>query len=757
MIRNEYLKSGLQSILKDILFVICLSVLVLRTTVTEGMNLQLGGKSLDFSTMIFSQSISLVLVLIFTAWFISALWQKIFVYRFTGIEIPVLFFLVAAVVSTIFASDKRAAINQTSIFVSIMLTMIVLTQLLDSPVKIKIVLMALIASAIVNCFEIMNQFLVTNDMMIDQYEKSPQDMLQALKIIPGTLNHMLFEHRLYSKDIKGFFTTSNSAGSFLILSLFSAAVLLHIVYRRIKLDKYSRNILTAVTVIIAVSFFVTGSRGAMVSFVAAAVLLAGYFFFGAKVARHKKLCILVVLVVITAVCGTVVLYGMAKGTLPGGNAMMVRWQYWTSAAQMCMDNFKTGIGPGNFSTAYLHYKPASAIESVSDPHNFVLSIMSQFGPLGLAAFLCIIFIPLLKVIFKADAGFADLQQAGDRKKLTGILIAAVCLTMLVVRPFGVPVTLSQSGIDNIIAVLTLYAGPASAFFISFMLLNSALSVVKFESAELKVIAVFLFCAVCGVLIHNLIDFALFEPSVFSFFSCVLACLLVLSSGKIVSIHISRPARWLATVICINMVICAFGFTFLPSLQSCLKIQRAVKLSQKSQFDEAAKILYETQYDDKFGSSGPAMNAGLFMQRFNLAGKKIQFLKNSQQCLFTAIKRDPTDYRNYENLSRLYSSLAFYEPDKRDFWLGEALEAAESARERYPGLGRFYFNIGYLNELLGDRQAALENYRKAIEIEDSFQSQFAVMYPGRETISRIDPRKYLMAKQKVSLLSNQQQQ
>ena len=62
--------------------------------------------------------------------------------------------------------------------------------------------------------------------MLEQYKDDPNSILQPLGIQPGSLNHMLLEHRIYSKDVRASFTTSNSAGSFAILASFASIALL---------------------------------------------------------------------------------------------------------------------------------------------------------------------------------------------------------------------------------------------------------------------------------------------------------------------------------------------------------------------------------------------------------------------------------------------------------------------------------------------------------------------------------------------------
>ena len=57
--------------------------------------------------------------------------------------------------------------------------------------------------------------------------------------------------------------------------------------------------------------------------------------------------------------------------------------------------------------------------------------------------------------------------------------------------------------------------------------------------------------------------------------------------------------------------------------------------------------------------------------------------------------------------------------------------------------------------MGNAEIAIEQYGKAIEIEDEYRVQFRVMYPTREEIvSRLGDKKYLFAKQRIKHLRNQ---
>ena len=131
-------------------------------------------------------------------------------------EIGLILFGAAAILSSLGASDKRAAVNHATILLAPVLAALLLTQILDRPGRIRVVLIVIVALGIVSAYQCAEQFLVSNAITIEQYEKDPSMLLGPLGIEPGTFQHFLFEHRLYSRGIRGFFTTSNSAASFAI-------------------------------------------------------------------------------------------------------------------------------------------------------------------------------------------------------------------------------------------------------------------------------------------------------------------------------------------------------------------------------------------------------------------------------------------------------------------------------------------------------------------------------------------------------------
>ena len=482
-VNSNFSKSKAQRILEYILLALCLCVIALRTTYTEGPATQSTALLANLSDNVYSLSVSAVLLLAFVCWFIWSLCSKRFLYRFTAIEIGLSLFCVAAFVAGIAAENKRAAITDAVCLLAPVFMAVLLVQVLDSQSKIKLVLIVIAALGVVSAYQCAEQLFVSNHAMIDQYEQAPQTMLEPLGIQPGSFQQFLFEHRLYSRGVRGFFTTSNSAGSFAILASFAAVALFIEKFKKRKSPTSSPLCFINSGIAVAVVVFglvITRSKGAIAASVIAAAMFTAYLCFGSWIRAYKKAILIVCLLLVLTGGAAVVWYGLTYDRLPGGSSMLVRWQYWEAAVKMYADHWPAGVGPGNFAHFYTHYKPAVALESVADPHNFLLSILTQYGPLGLVGFLALVSVPLARAISTIPVASSQKTHHVEPTFRTlavtfGIIVS---LGLLLIRPIIMPVV-PRDTLDVIIyVVFTLYIVPVIAFLIGFWLLTTNEKVAK---------------------------------------------------------------------------------------------------------------------------------------------------------------------------------------------------------------------------------------------------------------------------------------
>lgn len=767
---------------------LCLCLIALRVTFTEGATAQSPTLPANLTDTIYSLSVSTLLIFSFLLWFVLSFCSRRFIYRLTGIEIGLCIFCAAAVISGFAASDKRLAITNIAVSLGPILLAVLLAQMLDSASKVKLVLAVIAAAGVATAYQCAEQYFSSNQMTIEQYEQDPETVLAPLGIEPDTFRHFLFEHRLYSKGVRGFFTTRNSAGSYLLMALFAAFALF---IDKLKRDKsqllrsvwlfvcgsvasaalFAVGSLALMAVFVAVALFIgkffargaavgiilaalflTVSRGAIMGLLFAVAVFIALLRFGNQLRAYRKAVVLALLLLAAAGGWVLVSYGLKHGELPGGNSMLVRWQYWHASAKMYADHPLTGVGPGNFAHSYQHYKPAAAPESVADPHNFPLAILTQYGPLGLIGFLAMIFVPMWRT---ASSDPSSPPQLPSRQQPPFGTLALVFLTitsafLLFVRPM-LTSTEPVDSIDVLIYVaLTMYLAPVVAFIVGFLLITAPLRTAratKRPPQDAHITTLTIVCALSGVMLHNLIDFAIFEPGVYTAFWAMIACLISINHRRDSRAEVVLQPKLLAKILIAAaalLVVWAYVYyALVPVGAATSKIQKAHRAVSAGRFQHAHVLLAAAATDDRLSPAALDLSGRLYVERYERTGER-DLLEKASQCFLRAIERDPEHFKNYEKLGSVYDLLG---------QTPKAYEYCLEAVRLYPGSGRLRLNLAQAAEKLGKTDVALKNYRKAVEIEDSYRRQFQRMYPEREEIvSRLGDEKYQFAKGRIKQLT-----
>ncbi|MBN1359996.1 MAG: O-antigen ligase family protein [Sedimentisphaerales bacterium] len=802
MTEDRRRRTGVRRLPSCVLLGLYLCVLALRVTYTESPTAQTAAR-IGLSDTAYSLTLSGLLIFGFVFWLVWRICTDRFTYRFTGIEIGLAVFLVACLVSTAGASDKRLAISQVVILLGPILAALLVAQLLDSPLKIRLVLIIVGALAVVSAYQSAEQFLVSNQITIEQYEKAPETLLEPLGIEPGSFQQFLFEHRLYSRGIRGFFTTSNSAASFGTCAAFTAIALLasrwqalrkrrerlgSVIYILLALVSIAAGLLlnhsktaiallaskwqtlrqhwkevgpaayellalVLVAAIVIAGLLLTQSKGGILGFVLAGLLFALLLYRGKWLLAHRRSAwalLALAMALSVAAVWLAVSYGLKHGRLPGGNSMLVRWQYWVASVQMVQDHPLAGVGPGNFAENYLHYKPAAAPESVADPHSLPLSLLAQYGPLGLLGFLAMVLGPIIKSLRGAAPEHEPSARQSPAKGPALATLAGMCAALLVLRPILIPMPATDDVTVATYQIVALYVAPAAAFLIGFLLLAAPMIGPggKRNGARSNLLPVALGCAVFGVLVHNLIDFAIFEPGVWMTFWLLLACLVALRSHQqeLPSGGRTFPARSkaIAVIVALALLAAFWHYAWRPAYDVGSRVQRAQRAAAMGLFEQAHR-LYEAAFQaDPLSSAPLSLRGSLYVQQYEEGSeRRSRLLEEAAQSFRRAAQVSPADYRNYEKLGTVYTRLDRYE---------HAYEWYSRAIERYPGSGRLRFERAQAAERVSDALAALADYRQAVEIEEAYRAQFRTMYPEREIVSRLGEERYQTAKARIAELS-----
>lgn len=746
---DSFSKSKGLVILEHIIFVLCLCAIAMRATFTEGIDPHAAAKFGGIASTIYSLGVSGMLILLFLVWFVVNYSAKKFRYRFTNLEIGICIFIIGSIFAGTAAANKRLAITNIVTLIAPIAMAIVLVQTLNCRSRIKMLLYVIAALGIVSTYQCYEQ-IHWNDQQIKFYQQDPEAALSMQGIRTGTLRHWQYEHRLYSKDIKGFFTTSNSAGSFAILASFAAAALVLEKFKKRKsnaTDTGKLLISAAAGAAVILGLLLTKSKGAIAAASISAIMFVSYLCFGNWLKKHRRAVITSCLMAVLIVAAGVIYYGLTYDKLPGGNSMLVRWQYWRASAEMYTDFFPNGVGPGNFAAFYTHYKPPAALETVSDPHNFLLSMLTQYGLVGFIGFIVLFFIPLSKVI---DTRLVPTENSTGNLTLKTkiILLTIVSAAMLFLRPLLIKMPHGGSSEQVFAASIILYLMPVIVFIAGFVLLTAGEN--KSENRDITIAA--MFCGIIGVLIHNLIDFAIFEPGVYTTLWAVMACLIAANhQAKAIPYVVQQPKTSSKLFIAGSAVILTLAYVsyvFVPVVKAGTKVQKAL-----TNPENAHQLLTAAAEDDPLDPTALNLNGIIYLRKYQQAQNPDSIiLEKAVLCFKNAIERSPVNFKFYENLADTYIIYSNVEPKEEDEeYLTKAFKNMHSAITCYPGSARLWFKTAQLSEKMQATEDAITQYQKAIKIEDDFRTQFQTMYPDYKIFSRLGDQKYDLAKQRIEEL------
>lgn len=249
--------------------------------------------------------------------------------------------------------------------------------------------------------------------------------------------------------------------------------------------------------------WLTGSNGAMIAALAAALTAGVLYAFRARCAAHARRWATTGVALYFVVMAGVALLGMSRGTLPG-SSLAFRWEYWSAAMRAWETAPWTGIGRENFQDAYCQFKSAAAVEEVRDPHNLWVSLLVETGPAGLLGGLFLLGIWAVAALRSMLEASADTRQEEFRGAwlLAGLLILLLALHLGLSRA-----PLADSNIGFLWLIET--AGVA--------LIAGAIGWAVFKASQrFPPGAALLHCgiiaAAAGMLIHAWVDYALLTPA-----------------------------------------------------------------------------------------------------------------------------------------------------------------------------------------------------------------------------------------------------
>lgn len=657
------------------------------------------------------------------------------------------------------AGDKESALVNSLTLACPVLMGVAIVNLCSDLNKAVLVLIIIAAAGAVNTVQCFDQAFLSKDMMLQQYQQNPQEQLEKLGIEKDTLQHFLYEHRLHSKGVSGFFRTANVAGSFFILTSFAALYLLYCFF-----DKKNLGIGFCLILLFGINLFglfLTHSKGAILSAIISFIGAGVYLKFANLFSKYKGLLITAAAIIIAGLVLFFTAYGIKNQTLPCGKSMHFRWQYWQASAEMIKD-FPFGVGAGNFGNHYAAYKDPAAIETITAPHNFIINGYCQFGIIGFTILLACLGLVFNK-IFKSATYLPNKSFA---KPAAGALISIIILAGLLRVGF---IQAELTNVPDVMLYLALvyYVVPAAVLILAVApFLVKTPNNARIESSSIGIIV----CGVLGVILHNIIDLAFFEPAVWTVFWIMLAVSLAIKNNLSVNFLTNYRItnfRKIAAVIClVGLCAASIYYGVFVSVKVASNLSRAFtdyrilfspptmiwqqndKYIQKQQLDKTIYYLDNAISANPMSSFLLSLKGKMLYQAVFAEKADIENLYTAKNSFAAALVKNPYNYKDYESLAEISDKLAQLSPQKKERNLQAALDYLMQAVKLFPASERINYKIAYIGDQLGLEQVAAEYYRKTIEIEDAYLEEFKAAFKDEPVVWRVGKEKYEYARNRL---------
>jgi len=565
-----------------------------------------------------------------------------------------------ALVSSLAASNKRAALTGWFEQVSLLSAAFVTVQLCRDRRRFILLVVVLAGIGFALAAKGIWQSAVEIPEQIADFETHRMERLQQAGVVPGTAQARAYEARLRSTTPVGFFNLSNIFASLLVVAMPVGAGLTIAKFLNARSNRkraptarkageidpaaLAAILTAAATLAVAFVLLLTRSRGA-----ALAVLIALAGLGVSRVLKRRpvsrwRLCVLAAAVMVLLLTATVVTVGLKTDKLPS-RTMTFRWYYWTASARIIRDQPVLGVGPGNFHSAYLRYRRPAAEEAVRAPHNFLMHAASQFGLIGGTAYAAVLLGLLLSATKPANrpenlGQSPPPPQQGQLITLTILLVVFMAISRAIFSGIAVngAMLLLEAILPAVVLAASLLLAEWQAGRVSTPILRAALA-----------------CGAAAFLTHNLVTFSLWTPAAALMFYLAAGAAAAQSDSQ-KERRISRFLRAAALAGALA-VLAAVGWFLRPTLTRARLTERMLRNAAAGNFREATKFAEQAALADPLDPMPAADVTRLILWTCPPEDLSVirQRMKRARWWARQAIHRDPADSALY----RLAAMTAWY--------------------------------------------------------------------------------------------------
>ncbi len=383
----------------------------------------------------------------------------------------------------------------------------------------------------------------------------------------GSFAATQFEHKVVSGEIPSFF---NSANTFAAVGVMLFAVAAGIGIQRIKDKEGAAAILLAVIAAAGAAWiiYLARSKTAGATPVLGVGMLVAVAMLRPRLKRHSVafywLGVAACFGGMIAVAGHGLYHG---GLFPGhfSNSLDFRWKYWVASVRVFLAHPLLGVGWSNFGLHYMAARLPEASEEIKDPHNFLIRFFAELGITGGGLVVAWLLRMWWEMTRPTDDAAAAAEATGSKMRNAPVIssadrdsnelgetvvtaamicIAGIMLTILVNVDF------SQSAADVTLEMLR-----RVLYLLALLLGTIAGAMISPHKRELdgRPAPWLIYCMMIAMglfLIHNLIDFSLFEAGPMFVFLMV--------AGSVLGVAPARESRRGSGAIAIAGAIAAIG-------------------------------------------------------------------------------------------------------------------------------------------------------------------------------------------------------
>ncbi|HVT87393.1 MAG TPA: O-antigen ligase family protein [Tepidisphaeraceae bacterium] len=599
-----------------------------------------------------------------------------------------------AAISPFWSSDKFAAAVTSAHFLSAAVLFWSMSQLVRSWTRLRIV--AGICFGLLLVYTAQGIIYRTVDLPDNvRYWEANRDAELALRgWEPGSFQATQFERRIRAGETVGFFTSPNTLGAMIVLL---ATISAGAAIQRIR-DRDEPGWAAAIIVAIIVSTYVlyfTGCRTAAVTPLIAASIIA----LAPRAAHHRK-GIYIACIIATFV-GTAMLigHGLFHGSLIV-QSLTYRWRYWVGAKKILSQHPFFGVGWSNFGNYYLGVRLPAASEEIKDPHNFVVRAAVELGITGGALMLAWLarfcWESTTPATPQTRSRFISPTAAVLSIGVLGLMINVVSSVDFLMQPLDIAWVFLEL-FKRLLFLFLLVLGLAAMIFRSS-------TEPRLDERPCPWLLISMLAGIAVFLVHNLIDFSLFEPGAMFVFIAICGAVLGARTDRteraIFSRAIAAAACAVATILWM-----AVGIGFVAPI--AVAEQRAAQADNQirsGRADQASIGLQEAFQSLWIPNADYAYRSAVAMQYANLPAEKAAAM------LDAAIAADPMSPAYHR--ARATLELRQTTPNEQ-----RVIDEFQQMLSIDPNDVSAHLDFADALARFGDRQRAVEQYQAALKYND----------------------------------------